>query len=338
MWLIPIVVGWLWIPVCSHDKLKAAIDKANDLAFVATDADAPRRAYDVSHMQAIRMSESTEVLTRDASRTAPVFNYARIWEWWRAVEMIARAFEHAGGNAENHVPVHGRPDQWVLPRDKHPAIHRENRTGTIKQVQVYCGFPDVGELPEQTVPSGVWGRIFIASVFALGLQWATTGSAVITVVFTPTTGFGCRSGAYILYGTVSTMIWLALLLSSYLAHCAVMWCDGVPEAGFNSANLAKGLATFLRRLSIFAAGCSTLGIVLIGVFQFSNFYSTCYCNSSVLGRGSKAAYNIIDTRGFGHDQMKGGWIGGVVLAGGGVCVFLLFLHLILEPSRDTDRR
>jgi len=35
LWLIPIVVGWLWIPVCSHDKLKAAIDKANDLAFVA---------------------------------------------------------------------------------------------------------------------------------------------------------------------------------------------------------------------------------------------------------------------------------------------------------------
>jgi len=337
LWLIPIVVGWLWIPVCSHDKLKAAIDKANDIAFVATDVGAPRRSYDISHMQAIRMSEVTEVLTRDAVRTAPVFNYARIWEWWRTVETIAWAFEHADKNAENHMPVHGRPGQWALPRDKRPTIQRENRTGTVDQVQAYCGFPHLGEIPEQPVPPGAWKRIFIASVFALGLQWATTGSAVITVVFTPTTGFGGRSGAYILYGIVSTLIWLALLLSGYLAHCAVMWCDGTPEPGFNSANLAKGLATFLRRLSIFAAGCNTLGIVLICVFQFSNFYSTCYCNSSVLGRGTKAAYNIIDTGDFRRDQMKGGWIGGVVLAGGSVSVFLLFLHLILEPSRNADR-
>ena len=302
---------------------------------MAADVGAPRRAYDVSYAQAIKMSENTEVLARDAVRTAPVFNYARIWEWWRTVETIARALEHAGKNAENHVPVDGGPDQWVLPKDKHPAIQRENRTGTVDQVQAYCGFPHLGEAPEQPVPSGVWKRIFIASVFALGLQWATTGSAVITVVFTPTTGFGCRSGAYILYGIVSTMIWLALLLSSYLTHCAMVWCDGVPEPGFNSANLAKGLANFLRRLSIFAASCNALGIVLICVFQFSNFYSTCYCNSSVLGRGAKAAYNIIDTSGLRHDQM-GGWIGGVVLAGGCVSVFLLFLHLVLEPFRRPN--
>ena len=338
LWLIPIVVGWLWIPVCSYNKLKAAIDKANDLAFVATDVGDPRRVYDDSHDQAIKMSESTEVATRDAVRTAPVFNYARIWEWWRTVEMIARAFEHAGVNAGNHVPVHGGPDQWVLPRDKHLTVPPENRTGAVGEVRSYCGFSDLGEVPEQPVPSGVWGRIFIATVFALGLQWGITGSAVITMVFTPTTGLGCRSGTYILYGAVSTMIWLALLLSSYLAHCAVMWCDGVPESGFNSANLAKGFATLLRRLSIFAAGCNALGIILACVFQFSNFYSTCYCNSSVLGRGSKAAYSIIAAGNFGYDQMKGGWIGGVVLAGGCVFVFLFSLHLILEPSHNLNHR
>jgi len=339
LWLIPIVVGWLWIPVCSYDKLKAAIDKANDIAFEATDVGVPRRVYEDSHSQAIKMSESTEVLTGDAVRTAPGFNYARIWEWWRTVETIAQAFEHAGENAENHVPVHGRPDQWVLPRGNlHPAVPPENRTGTADQVQAYCGFPHLGEIPEQPVPPGVWKRLFIASVFALGLQWGITGSAVITVVFTPATGLGCRSGAYIIYGMVSTTIWLALLLSSYLAHCAVMWCDGAPEPGFNSANLAKGLATFLRRLSVFAAGCNALGIVLACVFQFSNFYSTCYCNSSVLGRGTKAAYSIIAAGNFGYNQMKGGWIGGVVLAGGCVVIFLFSLHLMLEPSHNVDRR
>ena len=148
LWLIPIVVGWLWIPVCSYGKLKAAIDKANGIAFVATDVGVPKRVHDDSHDQAIKMSESTQVLTRDAVRTAPVFNYARIWEWWRTVETIARAFEHAGENVENHVPVDGGPGQWVMPRGKHPAVPPENRTGTVDQVQAYCGFAHLREVPE----------------------------------------------------------------------------------------------------------------------------------------------------------------------------------------------
>ena len=347
LWLIPIVVGWLWTPICSYDKLKAAIDKANEGAFVAardglpqvngpSNIDPPRRAYEISRMQAIRMSESTEVFTRDAARTAPVFNYARIWEWWRSVEMIARAFEHASENAGHHMPVN-RWGGWVLPRDRRVAVPRDNRTGTIGQVQEYCGLSEKGvEAPIQPAPTGVWKGMFIATVFALGLQWGTTGSAALILISTPTTGLGCRSGSYILYGTISTMIWLVLLLSSYLAHHAKLRHDsGVPRSGMNSVTVAEGLATFLRRLSILAAGFNTLGIVLACVFQFSNFYSTCYCNSSVLGRGVQHAYNII-AAGYNFNHMKGPWIGGIVLAGGCVFVFLFFLHLMLEPSHDTD--
>jgi len=350
LWLIPIVVGWLWTPICSFDKLKAAIDKANEGAFVAardglpqvngpSNIDPPRRAYEISRMQAIRMSESTEVFTRDAARTAPVFNYARIWEWWRSVEMIARAFEHASENAGHHMPVN-RWGGWVLPSDRRVAVPRDNRTGTIGQVQEYCGLSEKGldDAPIQPAPTGVWKGMFIASVFALGLQWGTTGSAALILISTPTTGLGCRSGSYILYGTVSTMIWLVLLLSSYLAHHAKLRHDcGVPHSGINSVTVAEGLATFLRRLSILVAGLNTLGIVLACVFQFSNFYSTCYCNSSVLGRGVQDAYIII-AAGYNFNHMKGPWIGGIVLAGGCVFVFLFFLHLMLEPSHDTDNR
>ncbi|KAF9648876.1 hypothetical protein BDM02DRAFT_3128752 [Thelephora ganbajun] len=328
LWLIPIVVGWLWIPVCSYDKLKAAIDKANDLAFVAApdgppqitappQIDDPRRACNVSHMQGFEIYTKREVFTQDAARAAPVFNYARFWEWSSAVEMIAQAFEHADGKARRHIPVNSRRE-WVYPEEKHSTDHRHNRTGSIGQLQTYCKFPVRGdEEPVQPVPSGMWKRIFVASVFALGLQWATTGSAAIIVIFTPTTGLGCRSGSYILYGLISTMIWLTLLISGYLAHYAKVMHDrgAVPRSGFNSANFAKGLATLLRRLSIFAAACNTLCIILACVFQFSDFYSTCYCNSSVLGRGGQHAYNIIGD-GYDYSHMKAAWIGGVVLAGG----------------------
>jgi len=342
LWLVPIVIGWLWIPVCSFDKLKTAINKANDRAFVAApgglnqvQTNAPRRAYDLLHIQAVRMSEKTEVYTMDVARTAPVFNYARIWDWWLFVEMIALAFEHASENVRNHMPANSTRG-WVLPAGRHPGVHHDNRTGNADQIQAYCGFPvREDEEPVQPVPSGVWKRIFIASVFALGLQWATTGSAALIVIFTPTTGLGCRSGSYILYGILSTMIWITILLSGYLAHFAKVRHErGVPRSGFNTVTVAEGLATFLRRLSILAAFCNTLCTILACVFQFSNFYSTCYCNSSVLGRGGQYAYSVMAS-GFDYNQMKAAWIGGVALAGGFVVLFLFFLHLMLDPAHDA---
>ena len=355
-WLIPVVVGWLWIPVCSYDRLKAAIDKVNDLALVAApegppqpgvlgdssdadgsrDTNAPRRAHDILHVAAIRMSERREVFTRDAARTAPVFNYARVWDWWPFVETIARAFEHADENAKKHLAVDGR--KWILSEDKRIAVHRDNRTGTFEQVQVYCGLPaSVEKEPVRPAPSGIWKRVFIAAVFALGLQWGTTGPATMMAILTPTTGLGCRSGAYIIYGATSTMIWVSLLLSSYLAHFAkVRYDHGRPHSGISHVTVAKGLATFLRRLSIVAAGCNTIWVILACVFQFTDFYNTCYCNSSVLGRGGQLAYNVIAAYDYPH--IRATWIGGFALAGGCAILYLFFLGLMLERSRNTNSR
>ena len=347
LWLIPIIIGSLWVPVCSYDKMQTAINKANELALLAArddppqidglpNADIPRLVSEASHRHAVRIYKK-KVFTKDAVRAAPVFNYSRIWEWSSATETIALAFEHADSNAKKHIPVNSK-EEWVFRKDKRLVNQCDNRSGTVAQVQAYCGLSTRGdEKIARPVPSGMWGRIVTASVVALGLQWGTTISAGIVVIFTPTSGLGCRSGSYLLYGVVSTMVWLALLLSSYLAHYAKARHDsGVLQvSGFNSANLARGLATFLRRLSIFVAGCNALFVILVCVSQFSNFYSTCYCNSSVLGRGSELAYNII-AAGYDYDGTEAAWIGSVVLAGGCVILFLLFLHLILEPFRDTN--
>jgi len=84
-----IVVRRLWIPVRSYDKLETTINKTNDLALVAAhdghpkingspNIDVPRRAYDVSHIQAIWVYK--KVFTQDAVGAAPVFNCPRVWE------------------------------------------------------------------------------------------------------------------------------------------------------------------------------------------------------------------------------------------------------------------
>jgi len=360
LWLIPIVVGWLWIPFSSYEKLRTVIDKANDLAILAASDGLPQpeigvmgspntrgsrnsrpqsRAYDVSRAQAVRMSERREIFTRDVGRTSPVFNYARTWEWWCIVEMVAQAFEHADRKAESHTPVDLRRE-WVQPGDRHTTVHRDNRIGTIGQVQEYCGFTTKGEEEHgQPLPPGAWGKIFVASVFALVLQWGTTGSAIMIAVFTPTTGLGCRSGSYIIYGAVSTVVWLTLVLSSYLAHRAkARHRYSHRRSDFDSVTVAQGLATFLRRLSIFIASCNSLWIIHVCIFEFTNFYSTCYCNSSVLGRGVQHGYNLIITAGYDYRDTRAAWAGGFVFAGGCAALYLLFLTLMFEPHRDADSR
>jgi hypothetical protein len=186
----------------------------------------------------------------------------------------------------------------------------------------------------------MWKRIFVASAFALGLQWATTGSAAIIVLFTPTTGLGCRSAVYILYGLVSTIVWLMLLSSSYLAHRAKVrhGRENPTRPGFNSANFSEGLAAFLRRFAVLFAVCNALCSILAGAFQFSNFFSTCYCDSSVLGRGAQHAYNVIDFSGYDARHETEIWAAGVVLAVVYVILFLFSLHVILEPWNNAMNR
>jgi len=335
LWLIPIVVGWLWVPVCSRDKLRAAIDKANNLAYLAprdrlSHTNGSPNTNAPSHRQAIRVHKKEEDFTKDVAMTVPLFNYSRVFMWSQVVETVAQAFEHADRRAGTRV-AGGPRKEWVHPGDKHPVNRRDGRTRTISQVQAYCGFPIQGDKePIQPAPSGMWTRILIASVFALGLQWGTTGPAVITTVSTPATGLGCCSMSFLLYGIVSTTIWLTLLLSSYLVHYAKM-----QGPGCNSANLARGLATFLHWVSVLAAGCNVFGILVSCMFQSSGSYSDCYCASSVLGGGSKVAYSTLAAENFGYEQMNGGWTGGVVLAGGCVFVFLFFLHLVLSRHRSS---
>jgi len=171
------------------------------------------------------------------------------------------------------------------------------------------------------------------------LQWGTTGSAIVIAVFTPTTGLGCRSGSYIVYGAVSTIIWLTLVFSSYLAHRARAWRRySRQHSGFNSVTVARGLTTFLRRLSIFAASCNSLWIIHVCIFEFSNYYSTCYCNSSVLGRGVQHAYNLIITAGHDYGHTRTAWAGGFVFAGGCAALYLLFLSLMVERHHRADYR
>ena len=69
------------------------------------------------------------------------------------------------------------------------------------------------------------------------------------------------------------------------------------------------------------------------MFQFANFYSRCYCNSSVLGLGESRAYNVMDFTADDFASVRDAWTGSLAMGAGSVAFFLLAVWLYLKPRR-----
>ncbi|KIJ64196.1 hypothetical protein HYDPIDRAFT_28639 [Hydnomerulius pinastri MD-312] len=76
---------------------------------------------------------------------------------------------------------------------------------------------------------------------------------------------------------------------------------------------AMALSNYLRWAGKTLAALNAAFIVTISVFQYANFYDRCYCNSSVLSRGSQA-YDIVVILYSDVTLARGAWIGALVLA------------------------
>jgi len=188
LWLLPIIIGWLMIsPKCDSVRLSSMIERANRIAYVATDDGniilarnfrTEERAVELTILQ-------VDPLTRDDKCTAPIYNYARFLPWVMAVEEVREAFHGASDHYHNHLSVDPTID-WVAV-DRIQQTHERNRVGTRRQLEEYCR-----PLHAQTTRSrwgpNVFSRMAIASFLAMVLQWGTAGSAIIVAWFTPTIG------------------------------------------------------------------------------------------------------------------------------------------------------
>ncbi|KAJ2933687.1 hypothetical protein H1R20_g3443, partial [Candolleomyces eurysporus] len=261
-------------------------------------------------------------------------------------------------------------------RDSSSKPHDRNRVGNVSQVARYCQFDPHyrhADFRSKWGPN-VFSRIAIASDLAFMLQWGTVGAAFIVVYYTPTTGeqysftflllvnteglthrsagLGCRSASYLLFGALSTIVWHLLLISSLLVHYVATSSPSSAYTGSRLLNLqrydggrsyplrlsiARHFAIFLRRLAKLVATFNALWILAICLFQFGNFFDTCYCNSSVFGRG-RGAYNVIELVASDVGPMKNAWVGGVCLAGGTAFLFVGFVNVFIEPTTSRKLR
>ncbi|OJA16890.1 hypothetical protein AZE42_08508 [Rhizopogon vesiculosus] len=336
LWLIPIVIGWLQLsPKCDYARVKRAMDNTDAMAFVVT-YDGIAKASELSEARAISIDTITEKLSSpDEDLTPPVYDYARALLWARSAEDVLNTFRMASSNARAHIPV--RRDAVWANSDRRDIIEPCNRLGDPYDVDTYCQL----QVVRSPWASGIFYRMFEASMFPLALQWATTGAAVLVVWYTPTVGLGCRSLVYLLYGAMSTIVWMMLVSSSILSHYA-SYPDrrytshpdrryaSYPDRHFPAARLAKVLANVLRwggkTLAIVNAFC----IIASGMLQFTGVYDNCYCNSSALGLGADYAYAVIFPSDSQVHQTTAAWVGALVLG----CVtsggFIFYMYLLTD--------
>lgn len=279
-------------------------------------------------------------MSPDELLTPPVFNYSRSLRWASTADTIFMVFKAASEKAHIHLPVCG--SDWVesginvksdttkdigtiqyIETTQDIDIDDRSRNESLQYVAVYSAQPN-GVQSRHWAP-GVFTRMVIASCASLALQWGTAGAAFLVGWFTPTTKIGCRSMGYLLYGVVSTIVWMMLLLSSILAHSSA----ADPCRVSLSARVTLASSHILRWTGKLLALLNFLLVIMACVFQYSSFYDRCYCNSSVFSRRGAAYAVIIETTAQAA-QAKAAWIGALVLACTSASGFLVILNLLLD--------
>ncbi|KAJ7488090.1 hypothetical protein FB451DRAFT_1226406 [Mycena latifolia] len=320
LWLLPIVTTWLQIgPRSDRSSLHRAVVHANEVAYMATETGAPVPAALLSNQRAISIARRHNRIGADEHRTAPVYNYARIFSWTAAVEAVYSAFDEANLRAESRTPV---TPNFVWVNDPEGKIKDENRRGSLEHVAGYIERVD----ERRWIPGSLIFRILVSSAFALLLTWGTISGAMLLQLFTPTIGLSCRSGSYLLYACVSTLVWALLILSSFLSSVTLP-----PDSPRSRTAPRPGrTAVLLRRSGKILAGMNSIWIVLICLFQFTGVYDNCWCNSSHLYLGARA-YSVEI---FTSADIAALWypvVGATLLTSGVVILFIAFVIVLREP-------
>lgn len=261
-------------------------------------------------------------MSPDELLTPPVFNYSRSLEWACTAEDIFLMYKAASEKARSRIPVNAE-SEWVESEDL-KSIHPHNRHGSPQEIAAYCAQPNHARRSHWA--PGVFTRMIIASCASLALQWGTVGGAFIVEWFTPTVGLGCRSLSYLLYGVVSTIIWMMLLISSILAH----YYAAYSYRASLSERVALACSHSLRRMGKLLAIANSVWVVMMCILQYSGFYHTCWCSSNMIHTGKTAAYiTIIETTAQAA-LAKAAWIGALFLACTSASAFVALVNLLLD--------
>ena len=327
-YLLPLVIGWLHVgSQLEAGQLRDALNEAHNKAYVAA-ATEPILATKVP-TQAIKCSaELVDHVNADEKKTAPIFNYARVFIWSQHTECILNLYRNAAIKAQQKKPVRDGIE-WS---SNGGTMGAKDRTGSAAEVARYCTM-DPGAVGSTVAPvspmkpvfaTEVFQRVLWAVILAHILQWGTTGASIIIHIFTPPKGFGCRVLTFTIYGVAGTLSFWLLLLSSILAHKARRQTED-EERPFTKRFIGS-VAAFLRWMGKTIAIMNGLGILIACWMQFGGLYDNCFCSSTIFGGNPDGLVKFTgpDIKG---SEVYGYWIGGTILAflTSGLYAFAIYL-------------
>lgn len=236
----------------------------------------------------------------DDKRKGPIYNYARVFTWWQLASTIDDAFWRTLDNVgEGRVCDRTQLLQGLATPQWDPQYPSTNLEGDIRGTAQYCGLgtsPILAYPGWSAMPAEVYRRIFAASLWALFLQWGTTGASILIAYLTPTIGLGCRSGSYLLYGVIGTIVWVCLLTSQLLSHEIMLRYQREhirnPSMDFrlphdpnnpNQYTRDRGHSTLcaaaviLRYTGKFLAIINTLWLIISSLLEFVGGFDNCWC-------------------------------------------------------------
>ena len=335
------------------NKLMAVVSR--DGAVMSTDS----VDSGIGSRRAIMCRRNESIVLHDEARSPPIFNYARFFSWTQSVDRLEEAFQAASDRAEEQMPV-DMYSGWDSTDEPTQSIHPRNRKGTRGQIVDYCSPPEMNRVASRRSRQGprVFSKMAVASFMALMLQWCTAGAAIIIVFYTPTTGLGCRSGAFVLYAVGSTVVWFLMVLSSIVArystnasvdsdytHSIPMLSvsstgPGIPTIVVNgkpsvyyTPRSAETLAIILNKCGKVLASLNALWIVCTCTLQFANVFGRCICNSSVFGRGAENAFNVLKLAPGDVIGIRAAWVAGVCMTVLSAGLFLGFIWMHRRPPQ-----
>ena len=273
-------------------------------------------------------------ISGDERRRGPIYNYSRVFTWWQCATSVDEAMEatmtsiEAGGTCQTRQP-------WDTARKA-----EDNLAGDSLQTARYCGLTtnSIHAYPKWSdIPADVWKRMITAALMGIFVQWGTTGPAIVIAYTTPVQGFGCRSGAYTLYGSLGVAAWFFLTISMLLSHGAMLRYQEVHannpmidlRKNVNGQNQYKrtwphtficAAAVVTRYLGKTIAVCNAIWILLSSLFEYIGGFDNCWCKGDVLGLGDRGWVVLYKTAGELAQAAQTPWATGVATSIL-VCVF-----------------
>ena len=171
--------------------------------------------------------------------------------------------------------------------------------------------------------TGIRKRVALAAILALGLQWGTSGVAVVINYSAPPYGLGCRALSHLLYCMTATTSFLLFLASSILAHMSR------PHKRQNSSRSPRLHACInmgaivCRRLGKLVAIVSAAGTLVACFLEITGAFDNCFCRSTTFDKGRDfVSYAAKTTSSFARV-----WITGMVMAFSTAFLFGLSIYL-----------